>query len=527
MKLIGNFFFMTLPLVLGFVSCAAQKGGPLTQTVIAQGKVQGVIENGLGVFKGIPYAKPPIGNLRWREPVPADSWNGVYVADTYKAMPPQETRTIPGHDKPLTSEDCLYLNILTPATSAEDNLPVMVWIHGGGFITGSALSPDGTQIAKRGIVYVSIEYRTGALGFLALPELSKESPRGISGNYGLMDQILALKWVKNNIARFGGNPDKVTIFGESAGAIAVSMLCASPLTKGLFVGAISESGGSFCPIDSVRNDNNGIRDLKGAEQFGLDFMRRMGAKSLDELRSMSPDKWISDSRTTGVGGFWPTVDGYVITDDQYKLYQKGEFNDVNVMIGTNSDEGSMFVRPTTVEAYQQLVRDSYGPYAEKVLALYPAATDAETFGALSDIFRETAFAWPSYAWAKLQKQKGKSKVYMYFFDQPMSFSFVPGTKPRGAGHASELGYVFGVQMFAPLIGNAKMLSDQMMQYWTNFAKTGDPNGEGLQEWPVFDERTKSVMYFKDGCSLIELPHKPQLDLMEDFFKWKRDNWKNR
>lgn len=515
---------LTLAILVASISTMMGQN-PLTKTQVKQGVIEGVLEDGLGMFKGIPYAEPPIGQLRWKEPVPAKAWKGTFKADTYQAMPAQEVQTFPGRPAPKVSEDCLYLNIMTPAKSAGEKLPVMVWIHGGGFITGSALSPAGNQIAKQGVVYVCIEYRTGALGFLALPELSKESPRGISGNYGMMDQILALKWVQENIAAFGGDPSKVTIFGESAGAIAVSMLCASPLAKGLFSGAISESGGSFCPVDNVRNDNNGIRDLKGAEAHGVDFMHRMGAKNLAELRAMPFEKWVSDKQTIGVGGFWPCVDGYVIKDDQYKLYEKGDYNDVNVLIGTNSDEGSMFVHPTSVEEYKASVRRDYGPFSERVLQLYPATTEEETFYAQSDIFRETAFAWPTFAWANLQKQTGKKNVYMYYFDMPQNFSFGgPNMKPRGAAHAMELSYVFNSSMFGPMPPEGKQVAEAMIKYWTNFAKTGNPNGEGLVNWPQYQKDGKTVMKFSDkGEELITAPNREQLDLMEEFFKWKRDN----
>lgn len=523
--------YTLLILVSTLFTCKAQQ--PLIQTHVSQGEIEGVLEEGLGIFKGIPYAEPPIGDLRWKDPVPAKAWKGIYKADTYKAMPMQEVASFPNAPKPNVSEDCLYLNIMTPAKKVGEKLPVMVWIHGGGFITGSALSPMGFNLAKQGVVYVCIEYRTGAMGFLSLPELTAESPHRTSGNYGLLDQILGLKWIKENIAAFGGDPKKVTIFGESAGAIAVSMLCASPMAKGLFRGAISESGGSFCPIDSVRVDNNGIRDQKGAEAHGVDFMHRMGANSLEEMRKMDAMKLVSDKQTTGVGGFWPCVDGYVITDDQYKLYQQGVYNDVNVIIGTNSDEGSMFVRPTTVANYQRMVHGTYGKFANEILAAYPARNEEETFYAQSDIFRETAFSWPSYAWANLQRETGKSNVWLYYFDVMSPFSFGgPGTKPRGAGHSMELSYVFNTPIFSGPQGDnrsleEKSVSAKISKYWINFVKTGNPNGDGLMNWPVYDKNKASVMYFNNEFKIIEVPNRDKLELMEKFYQWKRENWKYR
>lgn len=497
----------------------------LTEVSVKQGKVKGKVLHGLGTFMAIPFAEAPVGDLRWKAPVPKKAWNGVLDATVAGAMPPQKANSWPGAPAPKMSEDCLYLNVQTPAESASEKLPVLVWIHGGGFITGDANSNDGTKFAKQGIVFVSLSYRTGALGFLALPELSAENERGISGNYGLLDMIEGLKWVKENISAFGGDPDKVTIMGESAGAIAVSMLCSSPLAKGLFRGAISESGGSFCPVDSVRVDNNGIRDVKGAEAFGVEFMKRIGASSLAELREMSYEKWVGDGPSIGVGGFWPTVDGYVLPDDQYKMYEAGNYNDVNVLIGTNSDEGAMFSRPTGLAKYKADIKAEYGPFADRMLKLYPANTDEETYGALSDIFRETAFAWPTWAWATLQGKTGSGKVYMYYFDQfdpnrPM-FGGPDAPKPRGANHASEMPYVFATPWGRPFEGGDKSVSDAMNTYWANFVKTGDPNGEGLDNWPVYKDGQKTVMFFKNGTSLIDTPNKPQLQLMEEYFAWKR------
>jgi para-nitrobenzyl esterase len=335
-----------------------------------------------------------------------------------------------------------------------------------------------------------------------------------------MDQILALKWVKRNIVAFGGNPDKVTIFGESAGAIAVSMLCASPQAKGLFRGAISESGGSFCPVaDSVGVNNNAIRNLKGAERLGLDFMKRMGAKSLKQLREMSAETLANDAPTTGISGFWPTVDGVYITDDQYSLYERGDYNDVNILVGTNSDEGTMFVAPSSVADYEAQMNHYFGPYAPRVLAAYPATTEKETYFGRSDIFRDAGFAWHTYAWAKLQKQTGKGCVYVYYFDQPVRSAFVPEWQ-RGAIHASEIPFVFGTP-WSPTTATDDAVSQLMMDYWVNFVKTGNPNAKGLPYWTEFDEQEPTVMDFKDGAHLIALPNREKIQLMEEYYRWKR------
>jgi para-nitrobenzyl esterase len=519
MKITRIVFVIAFLCLNGIICVNAQQ--VISRTTVEQGEIEGVVEDELGMFKAIPYAKPPIGNLRWKAPVPMDKWNGVYKTDHYAPMPPQHAFGAAKQQSPSWSEDCLYLNVITPATSKDEGLPVMVWIHGGGFVTGHYASPSGANLAKKGIVFVSIAYRTGALGFLALPELSKESERGVSGNYGLMDQILALKWIKQNIAAFGGDPNKVTIIGESAGAIAVSMLCASPEAKGLFRGAISESGGSFCPVaDSIYVNNQLIRNLKGAESFGQDFMKRMGAKSLKELRKMSPDAWINDEKTAGISGFWPTVDGVVITDDQYKLYERGEYNDVNILIGTNSDEGTMFVRPTSVANYELQIASTFGPYAERMLSEYPANNETEVYFALSDIFRDAGFAWHTYAWAKLQQQTRTGKVYMYYFDQLNRSPLIPEEIRRGAFHADEVPYVFGVQT-ENFNSTEDAVSDIMMEYWANFVKTGNPNAIGLPYWTEFNEQEASVMDFKDGAHLIKLPNNSKLQLIDEYYRWLR------
>ena len=292
---------------------------PLLRTHVETGDVEGTPDGtDLAVFKAIPYAAPPIGDLRWKAPQPAKAWQGVLKADDFAPWPPQPTRN--GLTTDMMSEDCLYLGIATPAKSVNDRLPVMVWIHGGGFQTEHYGGDLWTSLARRGVVIVSIEYRTGALGFMAHPELAKESPDGHSGNYGLLDQIYALQWVQRNIQNFGGDPQKVTIFGESAGAISCSILCGSPLAKGLFRAAISQSGGSFAPwSDKGRTILTG-GSQKGAEQQGLAFQKHLKKKSIKQMRKMSAQELCGND--VGFGGFWPCVDGYVITDDLYRNYEE-------------------------------------------------------------------------------------------------------------------------------------------------------------------------------------------------------------
>lgn len=514
-------------LLLALVLNAGCRRSSLTEAKVRlkDGVVQGTVEDGIAVFRGIPFAAPPVGELRWKAPQPVEPWQGILKADSY-APAPVQVRTQWMGDIEM-SEDCLFLNIWTPAMSSREKLPVMVWIYGGGFSNGATSSPlySGDKIAKNGVIMVSVAYRVGALGFLAHPELSKESENGVSGNYGLLDQIAGLKWVQENIEAFGGDPGKVTIFGESAGAISVSMLCASPLAKGLFSGAISQSGGSFGAVRDSRGMGDYMSSLKGAEQQGLEFAERMGAQSLTALRTVPYDRWLDDPLSQ-MGGFWPNADGYVIAGDQYKQYQDGNYNDVNVIIGTNSDEGSMFVQPMEPQQYADLVKARFGPIAERALELYPGGDRLEIYHSMSDLFRETAFAWPSYAWARLQSETGNSGVYTYYFDQFRPEPLYPnGPVPRGAAHGSEMAYVFGhlgLNPNAQVTEEEQALSDLMIRYWTNFAKSGDPNGEGLPVWPLFSEDEETVLFLKGAAPVaIAIPNLEKLKFMDEYFRWLR------
>ena len=478
------------------------------------GKVEGTVENGIMAFKGIPFAAPPVGDLRWKAPQSVKSWDGVLKADKFAPGSVQ-------NQKLEQSEDCLYLNIWTTANSDKDKLPVMVWIHGGGFSAGapSERTYFGQELTRKGVIFVSITYRLGTLGFFAHPDLSAESPNKVSGNYGLLDMIEALKWVRKNISAFGGDPGKVTIFGESAGAIAISMLCASPLAKGLFWGAISESGGSFGPVGDTRQD--GIISLKGAEKSGIEFMKQTGAKSIDELRKMDPQEWFKGP--TARFSFWPNADGYIIPDDQYKLYEAGKFNDVNVIIGTNSDEGAMFARSSEPDVYKKGIEQRFGDFAEKILKAFPGDTKEQAAGSSADIFTATAFAWPSWSWARLQSRTGKSKVYMYYFSQQQTKLPFMAIAPRGAQHAAEIKYV--LKNIDPKTASEDdlKLSELMATYWTNFAKYGNPNGKDLPVWPAFTEKNSSVMNLNSTPKAIPVPNLDKLELMEQYFKYRRES----
>lgn len=480
------------------------------------GLVQGGTEDGLTVYRGIPFAAPPIGDLRWKAPQPVAKWDGVRETKKFAPAPIQG-----GNPPSGKSEDCLYLNVWSPAKSANERLPVLVWIYGGGFSFGatSEASYSGEKLAKKGVVLVSIAYRVGQLGFLAHPELSAENPHHVSGNYGLLDMIAGLKWVQKNIAAFGGDPGKVTIFGESAGGIAVSMLCASPLAKGLFHGAISQSGGSFGPFRPTTYPGENLKRLREAEKGGEAYAQLAGASSIAELRKIDADK-LPGGR--GPGMAWPIIDGYVIPDDQYKLYEAGKYNHVPILVGYNSDEGASFGPPKTPQEYIENTKKRYGKFADDLLKAYPVGTNNVPKSA-RDLMRDAAFGWHTWSWARLQAQTSKTKVFYYYFDQHPDY---PADSPKagyGSGHGQDVSYVFEhLDPSNPQTTKTDLaISEAMGTYWTNFAKYGDPNGKGVPQWPAFSETNPTVMYFSQTPHTGPVPDAASLNVLNNYFKWRR------
>ncbi len=479
------------------------------------GLVQGVREKDLAVYRGIPYAAPPLGELRWRPPQAARPWEGVRPAEAFGPDPYQ------GDGKGSVGEDCLYLNVWTKAQSPGDRLPVLVWIYGGGFSFGSTSTPvhDGAHLARKGVVLVSINYRVGPLGFLAHPGLSAESPRKTSGNYGLLDLVAGLQWVKRNIAAFGGDPGRVTIFGESAGGIAVSMLSASPLAKGLFRGAISQSGGSFGPPRATTYPGENMKRLADAEQAGVAFAQKAGAASVADLRALDPGKLPAGF---GSGAAWPIIDGYVVPDDQHDLYEAGRYNDVALLVGYNSDEGLSFSREKTADEFRENVRRRFGPFADKLLAAYPAPGDSVPRTA-RDLMRDAAFGWHTWAWARLQARTGKSKVFYYYFDQHPERAPGSPQADHGMPHGVDVPYVFGTldRNDARRTPGDWAISETVSTFWTNFAKYGDPNGPSVPAWPRFTERTPQVMHFQNEARPGPVPSARSLEVLDAYFAWRR------
>lgn len=486
--------------------------------------VQGSLEDGLAVYRGIPFAAPPVGALRWRPPQPVLPWKGVRAASAYGRACMQSNPAIA--NLPPPSEDCLFLNVWTPATQGNDHLPVMVWIHGGGFVAGTPAEQlyHGEWLAKKDVVVVSVSYRLGVFGFLSLPSLSSENQRHVSGNYGLLDVIAALKWVQTNIAAFGGDPGRVTLFGESAGAIAVSQLCASPLARGLFRAAISESGGSFGPVRPGGGPGENMQPLRTAEQDGLAWAKSLGASDLKKLRALPADKLLSAAqRQRGIS--WPVVDGWVIPDDQFTLYQAGRYSDVPVLMGYNSDEGATFGAPSSQSAYLQSVYQRYGRFADKLLLAYPGGESPSAKKTARDLTRDTAFGWQTWTWARLQTRTGKSRVFLYYFDEHPDY---PADSPHagfGTPHSEELPYVFHQlrehNRPAPT-SKDEALSEMLRTYWTNFAKTGDPNGPHLPSWPSFSDSSPQMLHIASGrTGAGPVPNEAGLKALDEYFAWRR------
>jgi len=369
------------------------------------------------------------------------------------------------------------------------------------------------------VVLVSIAYRLGPIGFLAHPELSAESHEHVSGNYGLLDMIAALQWIKKNIAAFGGDPNKVTIFGESAGGIAVSQLCASPLAKGLIQGAISESGGSFGPPRAAGMPGENMRPLALAEKDGLAFAVNAGANSLAELRKLPPEKLLASQR----GMAWPNTDGWVIPSDQYLLYDARKFNDIPVLIGYNSDEGASFSHESSPKAYIDGVRKRYGSFADSLIKAYPAGEKSVPKTA-RDLARDAAFGWQTWIWARLQSQRGSSKVFIYYFDQHPDFPAGSEHEGFGAWHGREVPYVFGHLNDLPHeqpSATDHVISDAMVTYWTNFAKYGTPNGKGIAKWPAFSDAHPEYMYLAGTPHPGPVPNEEGLKALDAYFAWRR------
>jgi para-nitrobenzyl esterase len=485
-------------------------------------------------FRGIPFAAPPVGNLRWRPPQPVVPWQGVKSAQYLPPPCMQQEQPLNGgswnkHPVPF-SEDCLYLNVWTPANTPTAKLPVVIFFYGGGGTLGYGgdWRYDGSTLAKKGVIVVTPNYRVNVFGWLAHPELTAESPNHASGNYGALDQIAAIKWVKQNIGGFGGDPDKITIWGQSGGARSVNWLVATPLAKGLFRGAIAQSHTVFGRMSTLRD----------AEQNGVEWAKGTGKTSLAELRALPADQVFAAFQKRGTGLNGAIVDGWVLPTDIYTIFKDGKQNDVALITGATNDEGGAIAAagddeggggrgggrgapestepaapagargggrgggaPETLAAYTAWAQRTLGANAAALLKLYPAKTDAEAKRAYHDANRDGNFAGHR-LWATLQAQTGRQPSYMYLFSRIPPYPVGNGNAPtpyRGAVHFADMVYAFNNlrNWDYPWTATDHKVADTMTSYWTNFVKTLDPNGAGLTRWPVYNPKDEVMLNIGD------------------------------
>jgi para-nitrobenzyl esterase len=475
------------------------------EVAVAGGLVHGLVgDDGLKQYHGIPFAAPPVGALRWGPPQPAPAWTetrDATVAGPSCMQPQGQGGEFYGQSGFAMDEDCLTLNVWTRADAVGADLPVMVWIHGGALVTGSGSSYPGELLTTKGVVLVTINYRLGKFGFLAHPALSAESAKGVSGNQGLRDQIAALEWVRDNIDRFGGDAGTVTIFGESAGSLSMSLLQASPLGAGLFHRVIGESGGAFQPM-WFRDKATAY--AASAESAGEAFATALAGPDkdtgFDALRALPQDKVLevfqSNPAFSNYDGH-AIVDGEVIPDEVAAIFAEGRQADVPVLIGSNADEGTTFIALFTpmfgegVAGFKAYAVATLPEVADSIAEHYPAASDAEAERAWADLFTDVLFAYPMRTWAR-SMENVKSNAYLYLFTWAPP---IENSEKYGAFHAAEIGYVFGnVDLFgAKPTPRDYELSDQMATMWTQFAKTGSPNGEGLPDWPAYTRDNEAYM----------------------------------
>jgi para-nitrobenzyl esterase len=510
----------------------AKTSSPVVKT--ANGLVEGAVEaSGISSFKGIPFAAPPVGDFRWKEPQPVKNWSGNLDA---KQFGPNGMQTKVFGDMGFRSkgmsEDCLYLNVWTPST-AKKGLPVLVYFYGGGFVAGdgSEARYDGESMATKGIVAVTLNYRLGVFGFMAHPELTKESPHNASGNYGVLDQAAALKWVQQNIAAFGGDPKRVTIAGESAGSVSVSAQMASPLSKNLIAGAIGESGSLLGTLPAA--------PLEKGEQTGVEFAKSVGANSLGELRTMPADKLLEAATKFGAFRFGMTVDGYFFPKDPFEIYKAGEQAKVPLLAGWNSEEMNYKMvlgnEKPTKENFIKAVQKLYGEKAPDVLQLYNAATDAEVEQVATDLASDRFISYSTWKWADMQAKTSGKNVYRYLFSRPrpamsaamgnvtagLAGGIVKDTtsKPvpqmpaaKGAVHSAEIEYAMGnlaTNKVYDWTEDDYKVSKVMQEYFANFIKKGNPNGAGLAKWPTINGAGNNVQFINIDVNTVVQTDKNQ------------------
>jgi para-nitrobenzyl esterase len=515
---------------------------PVVKTL--NGTLEGVNVSGIAEFKGVPFAAPPVGDLRWREPQPAKNWSGIRKADKFgpRAMQLNVFGDMNFRSNG-TSEDCLYLNIWTPSKTFKDKLPVIVYFYGGGYIAGDGSEPryDGESMSRRGIVAITVNYRLGVFGFFSYPGLTKESPHHASGNYGLLDQAAALTWVKQNIAAFGGDPNKITIAGESAGSFSVSAQMASPLSRNLIAGAIGESGSLL--------DLRPTASLQDAEKSGTGFANKINKNSLEELRAMPSDELLKSTANMGYGTFPVNVDGYFFPKSPTEIFEKGEQAHVPLLVGWNSAEMDYHMilggSAPTVENYTNAVKKLYGDHADEALKVYHAGKDEEVIPVATALASDRFIAFSTWKWSDVQSKTGVKPVYRYWFTRPrpqmrseMGNAVAnlaggvskdttgkranPAPPPVGAVHSAEIEYAMGnlptnrVYDWQPDDYEVSLI---MQNFFANFIKTGNPNGLGVPSWPAVNNgKAVEVMHIGVETKAVPETHRDRYLFMEKMVK---------
>ena len=492
---------------LVFFIANSAHAGPVAVTTI--GQFEGTREHAVSVYRGIPYAAPPVGRLRFRAPQPVATSKETRNATRFAPACMQKGVSMPGETPPAVSEDCLYLNVWTSGKAGKR--PVMVWFHGGGFTNGSAAMPLywGDTLAKRGVVVVTVAYRLGALGFLAHPDLKTEA--GDTGNYGLMDQVAALRWVRENITAFGGDPDRVTIAGQSAGAMSVSLLMATPEARGLFRGAIGQSGGMFEPLNLAP----GYR-LDVSMRDGEAYAKSLGVTGAEGLRKLPAEALLGDGAT---GVSHPVFGGVFLQRMPYEAYIAKTMANVPVLIGWNAEEARSLTHVETVTAsgFADDLKRAFGPLPPSIFTAYPHATDGEAKTARFDLERDLRFGWDMWAWARLQMRNGQP-AFVYSFDHAPPF---PENSPYagwGASHFAELWYMSGHLSQSDFEWRPRdhVLESEMTSYWLAFIKTGNPNGKRMPSWDTFSANAQ-VLHFGAETQMGPVPSLTGLEAFDEAY----------
>jgi len=537
-----KFSFLLFFMVSG-LTAIAQLNNDAPRVKTANGVLEGVDESGIKTFKGVPFAAPPVGNLRWREPQPVQNWSGVRKADKFgpRAMQLPVFGDMNFRSDGM-SEDCLYLNVWTPAKTGNEKLAVLVYFYGGGFIAGDGSEPryDGESMARRGIVAVTVNYRLGVFGFFAHSELTKESPHHASGNYGLLDQNAALLWVQKNIVAFGGDPKKITIAGESAGSFSVSAQMASPLSKNIIAGAIGESG-SLLGL-------NPTASLQDAEKRGADFAASLKANSLADLRAMPAEQLLKATANAGYGRFPVCVDGYFFPKSPLQIFEASEQAHVPLLVGWNSQEsgyqGILGQDKPTLENYKKAVEKLYGEKSAEVLRVYNASNDEDVEQVATDLAGDRFIGFSTWKWSDVQSRTGGKPVYRYLYARPRpemrpemgnatanlaggvtrdTSDKAPQQPPaKGAVHSAEIEYALGnlptnrVYDWQPEDYKVSVI---MQTFFAHFIKTGNPNGLGVPVWkPVDNSKSVQVMHIDVETKSVEDKNKERYLFLEQSAK---------